>query len=243
MKSVLLLLCSVVCLMAQARIGGFSQGDLNRIGQYPGRSFMPKDQPKPEPLPEYRVLNGKVYNAAIASNWVTLHLLVDKKITNALSGRRAIAVKRYNNGGYYDMFEPGPRAEIRNGVKTDFDEYRVMFVGTEDRNGSPVEIYEAGRAATVEEVQAEIARRQEEASQNALSKSEQERITMAPKVLAYQFQQASNGLGSFQLIVGKRYLTGDGVETNLNLARHWLRAACTNGEFQASNLLLKVSSL
>jgi len=60
------------------------------------------------------------------------------------------------------------------------------------------------------------------------------------KLLAYQLSQASNGLPSFQLIIGKRYLTGEGVETNLDLAKHWLRSAMTNGETQATTLLSKL---
>jgi hypothetical protein len=57
------------------------------------------------------------------------------------------------------------------------------------------------------------------------------------RIVDYQHQQASNGFPSFQLEMAKRYLRGDGVETNLALARHWLQAACTNGEPVATNLL------
>lgn len=60
------------------------------------------------------------------------------------------------------------------------------------------------------------------------------------RILTYQLSQASNGLPSFQLLMGKRYLTGEGVETNLALARHWLNAACTNGEPIATNLLSRL---
>ncbi len=65
----------------------------------------------------------------------------------------------------------------------------------------------------------------------------------AERILAYQLQRASNGYPSFQLELGKKYLRGDGVETNLALARHWLQAACTNGESQASNLLRQITEL
>ena len=63
------------------------------------------------------------------------------------------------------------------------------------------------------------------------------RLAMQARAVAYQHQQASNGLGSFQVELGRRYLRGEGVETNLTLAAHWLRSACTNGESQATNLL------
>ncbi len=45
------------------------------------------------------------------------------------------------------------------------------------------------------------------------------------------------GSPTFQIEMGKRYMSGDGVETNLALARHWLQSACTNHESAASNLL------
>jgi len=60
------------------------------------------------------------------------------------------------------------------------------------------------------------------------------------RVVTYQQQQAEKGMPSFQLELGRRYLRGDGVETNLALARHWLHAASTNGESQATNLLKQI---
>lgn len=63
------------------------------------------------------------------------------------------------------------------------------------------------------------------------------RNALTNRIIAHQMREASNGLPSFQLILGKRYLTGDGVETNLALAKHWLQSACTNGEPIATNLL------
>jgi hypothetical protein len=63
------------------------------------------------------------------------------------------------------------------------------------------------------------------------------------KVVTYQLNQASNGLPSFQFEIGKRYLNGDGLEANRDLALHWLRSACTNGNEQASNLLTKAEGM
>lgn len=61
------------------------------------------------------------------------------------------------------------------------------------------------------------------------------------RIVAYQLVQASNGYPSFQIEVAKRYLAGDGVTTNRALAIHWLRAACTNGESEATNLLRQIN--
>jgi hypothetical protein len=68
----------------------------------------------------------------------------------------------------------------------------------------------------------------------------QAKLQMRSRVVAYQHQQASNGFGSFQYEIGKRYLNGDGVPVDAELARHWLRSACTNGLSEATNLLAKV---
>jgi len=70
---------------------------------------------------------------------------------------------------------------------------------------------------------------------------EAQRIATLQRVIVLQQQQASNGLPSFQFELGKRYLTGDGVEMNQILARHWLQSACTNGSSLASNLLNHIS--
>ena len=59
----------------------------------------------------------------------------------------------------------------------------------------------------------------------------------AAKLIAYQLAQASNGLPSFQLEIGRRYLRGDGVPVDAVLARHWLQSAATNGETEARRLL------
>jgi TPR repeat protein len=80
-----------------------------------------------------------------------------------------------------------------------------------------------------------LAQLQEQADRTAeILKAKHER---EQKLITYQMDRASNGLPSFQLIIGQRYLRGDGVETNLALARHWLQSAATNGEPIATNLL------
>ena len=66
---------------------------------------------------------------------------------------------------------------------------------------------------------------------------EERKAALTARIVANQLKQASNGYATFQLELGKRYMSGDGVETNLALARHWLQSACTNHESAASNLL------
>ncbi len=59
----------------------------------------------------------------------------------------------------------------------------------------------------------------------------------AAAVLAFQQEQARKGLPSAQLALGRRHLTGDGVERNPTLARVWLEAAERNGMTEAREWL------
>jgi TPR repeat protein len=62
------------------------------------------------------------------------------------------------------------------------------------------------------------------------------------KALANTHVQASNGYPSFQFDLGVRYATGRGVDLNMDLARHWLNAAMTNGSTEATNAFRKFFS-
>jgi TPR repeat protein len=96
---------------------------------------------------------------------------------------------------------------------------------------------EEERWAQADEAETEEERGRERKHQAALRAQEE---GTRQRVLAYHHQQATNGLGSFQYELGKRYLNGDGVPQDKDLARHWLRSACTNGLSEATNLLGKV---
>lgn len=80
---------------------------------------------------------------------------------------------------------------------------------------------------------------EQRAAQLAAEKELKERPARerAAKLIAYQLAQASNGLPSFQVEIAKRYLKGDGLPKDDALATHWLKAACTNQDSTASNLL------
>lgn len=117
--------------------------------------------------------------------------------------------------------------------------------GSTNLAGLVIAAYDRGTEATPEMVRNELAKRGSEATSraNALAEIERNRIAQGlPKLIAYQLTQASNGLPSFQIEVAKRYLSGDGLEKNMTLARHWLNSACTNRDSQASNLLLRLNS-
>ena len=79
-----------------------------------------------------------------------------------------------------------------------------------------------------------------EAERQKLAALQAKQDATTRRVIAYQHQQASNGLGSFQYEVGKRYLFGDGVLQNKRTATHWLSSACTNRLSEATNLLAEV---
>jgi hypothetical protein len=58
--------------------------------------------------------------------------------------------------------------------------------------------------------------------------------------LRLQQQQAINGLPAAQCALGKRYLVGDGVPADLQLARYWLEKAAAKGDPEAKAALRKM---
>ncbi len=100
---------------------------------------------------------------------------------------------------------------------------------------------EAARMASEERTRKAAEQAKREAIEARQKQINAARSAMTARTVAYQFAQASNGLPSFQIELGKRFMRGDGVETNLALARHWLQSACTNGESEATNLLRQIN--
>jgi hypothetical protein len=134
-----------------------------------------------------------------------------------------------------------PREVLAEGRELNF---QALAVGTTNMNGSIIESYDFGREPTQDEIAEVMAQLRDAATKQKVEHDaavERRRNEMAPRVIAYQHQQASNGYPSFQLELGKRYLRGDGVDQNMLLARHWLQSACTNGDSQASNILAKIA--
>jgi TPR repeat protein len=56
-------------------------------------------------------------------------------------------------------------------------------------------------------------------------------------LLAWQFQQASNGVARSQFQLGLRYLAGDGVESNRVEAIRWLGAAAAQDYVEAKEFI------
>ena len=72
---------------------------------------------------------------------------------------------------------------------------------------------------------------------------EARRAAAAAAVLAFHQEQARKGSPSAQLALGRRYLTGDGVERNPAVARAWLTAAAQNGLTEAADLLSRMGTV
>jgi hypothetical protein len=62
------------------------------------------------------------------------------------------------------------------------------------------------------------------------------------KTFKWLYSQATNGSASAQCSVGKRYLIGQGVETNEALGIEWLNKAAAQGDMEASNKLARLSA-
>lgn len=64
-------------------------------------------------------------------------------------------------------------------------------------------------------------------------KTQAQKDEILRKTIEFQKQRAAAGAPTAQYDLGMRYLTGDGMEKNSDLAKKWLTAASTNGSSQA----------
>lgn len=67
----------------------------------------------------------------------------------------------------------------------------------------------------------------------APEKTKEQKEETLRKTIEFQKKRAEAGAPSAQYDLGVRYLEGDGVKKNLELAQKWLNAAATNGNSQA----------
>lgn len=94
----------------------------------------------------------------------------------------------------------------------------------------------SGQASAREEVKS--AARSTPPTRNPPAQSSEE---TGRKVLNNQKRLAEQGYPSAQYDLGLRYLTGNGVEKNLDLARQWLQKSAQNGNADASRKLSQLA--
>jgi hypothetical protein len=115
---------------------------------------------------------------------------------------------------------------------------------------STVESYDYGKLVTGDELEqlkskfaSETAARQEVLQKTRVQQEKTQMVKRqeaAKRVVDFYSQKATDGDGNAQLRLGEIYLRGQGVETNLPLARQRLSMALTNGCPQAANLLREI---
>jgi len=64
-------------------------------------------------------------------------------------------------------------------------------------------------------------------------KTKEQKEEILQKTIAFQKKRAEEGAPTAQYDLGMRYLNGDGVEKNLELAQKWLQASAANGHTSA----------
>jgi TPR repeat protein len=74
-------------------------------------------------------------------------------------------------------------------------------------------------------------------------KSDEKKAEEAKRAVAFERQRAEQGKASFQYDLGKRYLTGDGVEKDLEAARKWFSLAASQSYPGAKQKLEEVEKL
>jgi len=68
-------------------------------------------------------------------------------------------------------------------------------------------------------------------------KTKEQKEEILRKTIEFQKKRAEEGAPTAQYDLAMRYLNGDGVEKNLELAQKWLQASATNGNSQAAKRL------
>lgn len=74
-------------------------------------------------------------------------------------------------------------------------------------------------------------------------KERQRKETLAKNAVEFLKKRAEAGSASAQYELGKRYMTGDGVEKDLTLARKWLEASANQGNENAKLKLQELNKL
>ncbi|MDB6022972.1 MAG: hypothetical protein JWQ04_2829 [Pedosphaera sp.] len=80
-------------------------------------------------------------------------------------------------------------------------------------------------------------KRDEEASRQQAEAKKQQALVARTNIFKFYNEKAITGDAYAQLAVGQKYLSGDGVEKDLDQARKWLKAAAASGQAEAAKLL------
>ena len=72
-------------------------------------------------------------------------------------------------------------------------------------------------------------------------KTPEQKAQLLQKTIEFQKKRAAAGAPTAQYDLGMRYLNGDGLEKNPELAQKWLQAAATNGNTQATKELQELN--
>jgi hypothetical protein len=216
---------------------------------------------------QYRVFGGKIYN--LKFNSVGLESIsadVQHIYTNCLQlhwkQTRGIFERHSYGGLATGNFLGGGVVSHQVGTETVFDKqiivlnypvtnvaegqklnFSAMQLGTTNFNGDTLELWDCGIITNTpppEEVAAAKAQAELEAKRRAAEKKKFDESQA--RSFVWLQTQASNGLASSQCSLGLRYLNGQGCESNKDLAVHWLKIASANGDVEASNKLVKITS-
>jgi TPR repeat protein len=194
----------------------------------------------PAKPPQWRVVNGKIYNA---NQWLDAYGLQSQgKVIHVEDGGLVVGV------GY--MYESG-RFFLKNYVdhsgkgiaEGDLIWFAAMRTGvTNDAYGETLELSDCGIPTNTpppEVIAAAQARAVAEAKMRQAAKEK----TRQAQVRAFMWlqSQVTNNDASAEFDLGDHYLNGDGCETNRQLAIEWFKKAAAQGSLEASNKLARIS--
>ena len=203
---------------------------------------------------EYRKIGDKYYDTRQAG-WINSDrfdnpILVSHVVDQVLPDGILVHEVRFNGalGGSVE----DKQCFITNypALQTVSDNQKVHFLAMrtgnyqyKDTSGAmrTVPMYDCGIPVSAQEINAilhpPLTPEQKEAQEKARIAN---KVKSQQAVIKYYTPKADGGDGFSQYRLGEIYLHGEGVETNLDSAKHYLSMAVTNGYPEATNLLNQV---
>jgi hypothetical protein len=204
---------------------------------------------------EFRIVEGRVYNIH-DPKWIYL------TATGSIVAQQFLPegiVFQYSSAitmplGIQSELGDGQRILVKNYPETNMSSgavrygIRAMRLGVFTRGTERLAVYDCGVENTLENrvrlgldrPLPHLAPLTPQLRADQLQAAQIWRAAIAQRTVATYQSQAASGDGFAQLRLGEIYLHGEGVETNVALARKWLSIAATNGYPEATNKLLEI---
>ncbi len=209
-----------------------------KILNKPGNQVTDAERNSVRPMPEWKAPASRAYDYHFITSFYVTEILnegiiVEPRGTSDAGGSHTTYGTRFFlvNYPYKDQLHDNQRID-----------FLALKTGLYRYEGQTLERYDYGIPFDPKTVAAEVAAERARTNPVASSKITKPSTSASAATIKFLQDKAAEGSPMAQYRLGEKYVKGDGVEANLELAKFWLQAACTNGSIEASNLLSKLQS-